>query len=155
MSIELKLEALTKAIEENTAALLAAAGGEAAPSKTAAKTTPAKTTPAQTTAAKTTAAKKGEGVTLEQVQEVFGGFLKIDDEKKRATRKKFAATLLEQYGVKKASDVDPQDYAELVSFIERVLAGEKVDPSTAGARIKALDSGEEEEQEEEEEDSMV
>ena len=87
------------------------------------------------------------------MKEVFGGFLKIDDEKKRALRKKFAGTLLEQYGVTKASDLDPQDYAEAVGFIERALAGEKVDPSTAGARLKA--GGADEQEEEEEDDGMV
>ena len=161
MSIEVTLKELTEALKANTAALLSAGGstgGAAAEEGKPAKPAAGKTT--KPAAGKTTkpaakpAAEEGEGeVDLDKVKEVFGGFLKIDDEKKRALRKKFAGTLLEQYGVTKASDLDPQDYAEAVGFIERALAGEKVDPSTAGARLKA--GGADEQEEEEEDDGMV
>ena len=165
MSIEVTLKELTEALKANTAALLSAGGSTggatggatAEEGKTTKPAAAGKTT--KPAAGKTTkpaakpAAEESEGeVDLDKVKEVFGGFLKIDDEKKRALRKKFAGTLLEQYGVAKASDLDPQDYAEAVDFIERALAGEKVDPSTAGARLKAAGGAEEEE---EEDDGMV
>lgn len=165
MSIEVTLKELTEALKANTAALLSAGGSTGGAAAAAAEEgKPAKPAAGKTTkpaaAGKTTkpaakpAAEEGEGeVDLDKVKEVFGGFLKIDDEKKRALRKKFAGTLLEQYGVTKASDLDPQDYAEAVDFIERALAGEKVDPSTAGARLKA--AGGTDEVEEEEDDGMV
>ena len=164
MSIEVTLKELSEALKANTAALLSAGGATGGATAEEGKTTkPAaagKTT--KPAAGKTTkpaakpAAEESESegeVDLDKVKEVFGGFLKIDDEKKRALRKKFAGTLLEQYGVAKASDLDPQDYAEAVGFIERALAGEKVDPSTAGARLKA--GGADEQEEEEEDDGMV
>lgn len=168
MSIEVTLKELTEALKANTEALRAAGGaapaGEAKATDkpagkpagkpaAAGKATEGKAAGKATTgkAAAKAAAKGGDEVDLDKVKEVFGGFLKIDDEKKRTLRKKFAATLLEQYGVTKASDLDPQDYAEAVDFVERALAGEKVDPSTAGARVKA-EAGNEEEQEEEEEE---
>lgn len=167
MSIEVTLKELTEALKANTAALLSAGGstggatggataeeGKTTKPAAAGKTTkPAagKTTKPAAKPAAEESESEGE-VDLDKVKDVFGGFLKIDDEKKRALRKKFAGTLLEQYGVAKASDLDPQDYAEAVDFIERALAGEKVDPSTAGARLKAAGGAEEEE---EEDDGMV
>ena len=152
MSIEVTLKELTEALKANTAALLSAGGSTAGGSTGGAAAAAAEEGKTTKPAAKP-AAEEDEGeVDLDKVKEVFGGFLKIDDEKKRALRKKFAGTLLEQYGVTKASDLDPQDYAEAVDFIERALAGEKVDPSTAGARLKAAGGDDEVE---EEDDGMV
>lgn len=74
---------------------------------------------------------KAEAPTLDDVKKTFGGFLKIDDEKKRENRKKWAATLLEQFGVVRATELKPEHRAEAIDYIERVLGGEKLDPKTA------------------------
>ena len=74
---------------------------------------------------------KAKAPTLDDIKKTFGGFLKIDDEKKRDNRKKWAATLLEQFGVERATELKPEHRAEAIDYIERVLGGEKLDPKTA------------------------
>lgn len=78
--------------------------------------------------------EEGDGDDLpteDDIKKTFGGFLKIDDEAKREKRKAFVATLLEQFGVERATLLKPEHRAEAISFIERALKGEKVDPKTA------------------------
>lgn len=75
--------------------------------------------------------EEGKVPTEDDIKKTFGGFLKIDDEAKREKRKAFVATLLEQFGVERATLLKPEHRAEAISFIERILGGERVDPKTA------------------------
>ena len=119
MSLEDKIEALTKAVEANTAAVekqnetvAKALGGSAAKSTgTAAKSTTAK----KTTTRKSTA--KPKALTGEDIRGLYGPYLAGASDK--ATKKRLIETtkpLLEHFGVDKITEVDEDQRKEAMEF---------------------------------------
>ena len=108
MSLEAKIEALTAALQENTAALT----GSAKPaSKPAGK--PAGKAPAKKPAAKKT-------TTTDDATEKFGAYLASDpDAAKVAVR-----AIVAHFGVKRVSEIEESDLDEALVFLGQFQEGE-------------------------------
>lgn len=105
MSLEQKIEVLTAAIEANTAALLAAAGGEAAEKPAATKPAAGKTGGAKSGAAGKTTAKK---VSADEARAVL---VKIKDEFDIAEARK----VLEKHSLAKMAEVSDENAAAVLA----------------------------------------
>ncbi len=133
MSLEAKIEELTAALKENTAAMAAAAeaykafgaaGGDA-PSAGAAdgekrgRGRPKKedAEPAKKEDPKPENKKAAE-VSDDKVREVFGAFMGVEDADEREKRKTFVKDLLKGYGVAKALEIPADKREEALQKVE-------------------------------------
>lgn len=118
MSLEQKIEALTAAVEANTAMLqgIAKAGGKAAAASTE-TTKPAGTKPAGTT-------KKKTGPTQEEVAERFGAYLKVSDKDERKERIANMGKINAHFEVAKITDAEPAQWKEALEMLDKLEAGE-------------------------------
>lgn len=78
-------------------------------------------------------AKKGvEHPPVEALVEVFARYLPKDlDKETRAERAKFVKPLLERFGAARASELLPEHRALAMNLVERKMAGEDIDPTSA------------------------
>lgn len=88
---------------------------------------------ADTKAKKAADAKKGaEHPPVEALVEVFARYLPKDlDKETRAERAKFVKPLLERFGAARASELLPEHRALAMNLVERKMAGEDIDPTSA------------------------
>lgn len=70
--------------------------------------------------------------TIEQLVEVFASYLPKDlDAAERAQRAKFVKPLLERFGASRAKEILPEHRALAMNLVERKMAGEDIDPTSA------------------------
>ncbi|WP_312388145.1 hypothetical protein [Stutzerimonas nitrititolerans] len=83
--------------------------------------------------AESTTEKKGaEHPPVEALVEVFARYLPKDlDKETRAERAKFVKPLLERFGAARASELLPEHRALAMNLVERKMAGEDIDPTSA------------------------
>lgn len=115
MSLEAKIEALTAAVEANTEAVLAAAGGAAkAPAKSG------------TVAKKTTAAKKTtkKAPTADDLAEQFGSYMKTGSKDARDEAKANVKAIIGHFDVDRITNLDEENYAEALELLAKFKAGE-------------------------------
>lgn len=119
--LEEKIDALIAAINENTAvhkgiaSKLGAAAAGAGAGKTAGAAAGGKAAGA---AAGKTAANKPKAKTIEDIRAAFGGYLSTKDKALREVRLEQVAAINNHFGVAKASDLDPKDYAEALGYLK-------------------------------------
>jgi hypothetical protein len=125
MSLEDHLSALTKAVEANTAALSKIAGAAKAATGTAGKSAGADAgaKPAATAAAKKPATPKAP--TIDDIRTKFGGYLSTDDAELRAVRKEQCVRIYDHFGVKKATELAPENFAEALGYLASFENGEE------------------------------
>lgn len=127
MSLEAAIEKLTAAVEANTAALKAGGG------KVSAGTAADKAIEAEAKRAagnkKPAAAKK---VTLDTIKERFGGYLGIEDKAERKARIGHVQTIVDHFGVSKASELEEENWAEALAFLKQYEDGETPDFGDGG-----------------------
>lgn len=122
MSLEAAIEKLTAAVEANTAALKAG-GGKVTAGTAADKAIEAEAKRAAG-AKKPAAAKK---VTLDTIKERFGGYLGIEDKAERKVRIGHVQTIVDHFGVGKASELEEENWAEALAFLKQYEDGETPD----------------------------
>ena len=122
MGIESQMQALTEALNNHTAALNAFVKAGAKGGSTASASTSTKTESAGTT--KPAADKKKKGITLEQVQEKFGGYLKVTDKAERAERLANVQKINAHFGVSKISEAEASEWPEAFQMLDKFIAGE-------------------------------
>lgn len=126
MSLEAAIEKLTAAVEANTAALKAG-GGKATAATAADKAIEAEAKRATST--RKPAAKK---VTLDTIKERFGGYLGIEDKAERKERIGHVQTIVDHFGVAKASELEEENWAEALAFLKQYEDGETPDFGDGG-----------------------
>lgn len=115
---EEKVEALREA---NEAARQAAAAEKKAAEKPAAKP-----------AAKAAAKKEAAAPSLDDLIAVFSSYLPKDlDKDERAKRAEFVKPMLARFGAAKATELPEENRALAINLVQRKMAGEDVDPTTA------------------------
>lgn len=121
MSLEALLTRLADSLDRNSAAMesLNKKAGGAAP---AAADKPAASKPA---ASKATG--KAKTLTVDDIAEAFGGYLKGGDADSRAEAKDNVKAILNHFGVERASHIDPGDFAEAMKYLNQFKAGETPD----------------------------
>lgn len=133
MSLEDKIEALTAAVEANTAALL---GGEAPAEKAPAKKAPAKA-PAKKAPAKKPAAKKGP--TADDIAKQFGEYLKTGDEDEREAAKANVKAIISHMETDRITNLDPEQYQDALDYLDAFKNGD--DPFGDGEEEEEDDDG--------------
>ena len=124
MSIEDKLDALKKAVEENTkvqqdvVAVLRGGGAKA----TAGGTTKT-TTEAKSGTTKKTATKKSDVPTVEDIAKRFGAYMANEDEDEANAAKANVRALTEHFGVARVSLVPEDKRKELLDMLDQYEAG--------------------------------
>lgn len=114
--------------KEKTAELKAKNAAEAKAKKEAAAASSSKKESAEGKAEKSTATHP----TIEQLVEVFASYLPKDlDAAERAQRAKFVKPLLERFGASRAKEILPEHRALAMNLVERKMAGEDIDPTSA------------------------
>lgn len=111
MSIEDKLDALTKAVT-SLEATISKSGGAA----------PAKPAPAGTT--KKADPKKKAGPTLDTIKEKFGGYLAGQKGAEKAKRMAQVQSINEYFGVERATMLDEDKYEEALGYLAAYEEGE-------------------------------
>lgn len=121
-SLEEALAENTAAIKAHTAMLAKLGGAKAADApKSAGAAAGAK--PAATAAAKKPAAPKAP--TIDDIRTKFGGYLSTDDAELRAVRKEQCVRIYDHFGVKKATELAPENFAEALGYLATFEAGEE------------------------------
>lgn len=113
MSLEAKIEELTEALKENTAALL---GSEAK--------TPAKKPAGKKPPAKKPAGKKDDEITVDELAKKFGAYLKTGDKDERAAAAANVKALIDHYDTDRLTNLDAENYAEALDYLKQFEAGE-------------------------------
>lgn len=117
------IEKLTAALEANTAiqekVLAALQGGKAASAKTETKAAPK-------TESKPAGTKAGgkKKTSVEDVAEAFGGYLGVKDKAEREERKANVKSIVEYFGVNKATEIDPDSFDEALGYLQQYIDGE-------------------------------
>lgn len=62
--------------------------------------------------------KKGKAPTEDELREVFGGFMRVDDEDERESRKSFVKGVLKEYKVAKATEIPENERANAIQVIK-------------------------------------
>lgn len=125
------IEALTAALEANTAiqtkvlAALTSKGGAAASGTKAA--TDEKTKPAGD---KPKAAGGKKKTTVEDIAAAFGGYLGIKDKDEREVRKANVKAIVDYFGAAKATEIPAESYDEALGYLQQYIDGET--PEFAG-----------------------
>lgn len=122
MSLEDKIDALTKAVEANTAALTKI-GAAAKPAAASGGGKPA--------AAKPAASAKPKAPTIDDLRTKFGAYLSVKDADERETRKGHVQAINDYFGVAKVTELDAANYAEALAYLAQYEKGET--PEFAGA----------------------
>jgi len=138
MSIEKTLAELTEALNNHTAALTAFVKSSKGGTTAGASASTKADTKAETTASKP---RKPKGITLEAVQEKFGGYLKVADKEERAARLANVVAINKHFGVAKMTEADPSIWPEAFEILDRVIAGEDVDDVLGGGDEGDEDDG--------------
>jgi hypothetical protein len=145
------IEELTAALKANTAALekmMEMSGGKAAASSSSSsgKSTAAKSSGGKAASGgkKATPAKK-KGPTLDQVSEAFTEYLGVKDKDVRKERIGEVKSILEYFGVGKATEIEEENWAEALGYLKQYEDGEVPD----------FDGGEEEEEDEDDDGALV
>jgi hypothetical protein len=113
MALEDAIVALTKAVEANTAALT---GGKA-PAKASGSTS---SKPAAS-GKKTTTSKKKAEITVDEVAEAFGKYLKA--EKANGARDNIQK-ISAHFGADRVTEIEPEHFAEAMELLKQYEAGE-------------------------------
>lgn len=149
MSLEQAIKELTVQVtrqNDNLEKMLATAS--ASKTATADVKTPAKT-PAKAAAAKTPAKTPAKAAakktTVDDIAKAFGGYLKTGDSEAREAAKANVKSIVDYFGVAKATAISEDDWAEALGYLAQFEAGEEVEFS----------GGEEGGEEEEEEEALV
>lgn len=143
MSLEALLTRLADSLDRNSAAMEALnkkAGGSApaAADKPATASKPAANKPAAGKAS----GGKAKALTVDDIAEAFGGYLKGGDADARAEAKDNVKAILNHFGVERASHIDPSDFAEAMKFLKQFQAGETPDFMNDGGDEDGGDDGE-------------
>ena len=128
MSLEAAIEKLTAAVEANTAALKA--GGKVTAGSAADKAIEAEAKRAAGSKPATRAASKK--VTLDTIKERFGGYLGIEDKAERKERIGHVQSIVDHFGVAKASELEEENWAEALAFLKQYEDGETPDFGDGG-----------------------
>ncbi len=121
------IEKLTAALEANTAAInkmIEMSGGKAA-AGTKAADKPAADKPAA--AKPKAAAGKKKKTSGDDVAAAFGAYLGIKDADERAERKENVKAIVEYFGAKKATEIDPDRFDEALGYLQQYIDGETPD----------------------------
>lgn len=124
MSLEAAIEKLTAAVEANTAAIKGG-GGKASSASAADKAIEAEAKRAASSKPATRAASKK--VTLDTIKERFGGYLGIEDKAERKERIGHVQSIVDHFGVAKASELEEENWAEALAFLKQYEDGETPD----------------------------
>lgn len=115
MSLEDTMAELTAAIKEQTAFLKSMKGGGGSPTEAS-------------VAAKAAAGKKSSGkITLDTIKEKFGTYLGVEDKAERKERIANVTAIVDHFGVKKASELEEENWAEALGYLKQFEAGETPD----------------------------
>lgn len=127
MSLEALLTRLADSLDRNSAAMEALnkkAGGSAP----AAADKPAASKPAANKpAAGKASGGKAKALTVDDIAEAFGGYLKGGDADARAEAKDNVKAILNHFGVERASHIEPENFAEAMKYLKQFQAGETPD----------------------------
>lgn len=142
MPIWERVAALLEQSNEGRAAALAAAQNlaQAEPKTTRTRkaaetktdTAPASETPAapatvtETPAAAPVVQEAPKVPTIEEVRQIFGNYMTVDDPTEREKRKSFVVSLLAEIGVAKAGEIPEDQRARAIDLVKRKQAGEDV-----------------------------
>lgn len=140
MSVEALLTRLIESLDRNSAAMeaLNKKAGGAAP---AASEKPA-SKPAASKPAASKASGKAKTLTVDDIAEAFGGYLKGGDADARAEAKDNVKAILNHFGVERASHIDPGDFAEAMKYLNQFKAGETPDFMNDGGEEDGGEDGE-------------
>lgn len=98
----------------------------------AAKKAAAAEKPAAKAAAKPAAKKEAAAPSLDDLIAVFSSYLPKDlDKDERAKRAEFVKPMLARFGAAKATELPEENRALAINLVQRKMAGEDVDPTTA------------------------
>lgn len=126
MSLEEALAENTAAIKAHTA-MLAKLGGQkaetAAPKSAGAAAGAAK--PAGGAAKTTAKPATPKAPTIDDIRTKFGGYLSTDDADLRAVRKEQCVRIYDHFGVKKATEIPAENYAEALGYLATFENGEE------------------------------
>lgn len=112
MSLENAIAELTKAVKENTAAVL----GGAAPAKSTGKA-PAKSTD------KTTK-KKNDGPSVDDLADAFGNYMKGGSKADREEAKANVKKIVDHFEAPRITEMAPENFAEALKLLEQYKDGE-------------------------------
>ncbi len=124
------IEALTAALEANTAIqtkVLAALSGKAAGGAAAGAAAGKPAAAAAGKPAGKPAAGKPKKTTVEDIAAAFGGYLGIKDKDEREVRKGNVKAIVDYFGVAKATELDPTNYDEALAYLQQYIDGEEPD----------------------------
>jgi hypothetical protein len=121
MSIEKALADLTAAVTAQTA-LMTSLAGKAGAATTGAAGAATGGKPASTKAAETPKAK-----TIEDVRVAASAWLGVEDPAARATAKAQMKTIIDHFGIEKATAVSAEQIPEMLAYIAAYQKGEKPD----------------------------
>jgi len=123
---------ITESIYNEKQAALKEKNAADAKAKKAADAKAKKEADAKKGAESTTEKKGAEHPPVEALVEVFARYLPKDlDKETRAERAKFVKPLLERFGAARASELLPEHRALAMNLVERKMAGEDIDPTSA------------------------
>lgn len=115
--------AAVKALTVALAPLAKAAGGAAAPKSAGAGAGAGKPATAAAKPAGKPAAPKAP--TIDDIRTKFGGYLSTDDAELRAVRKEQCVRIYDHFGVKKATELAPENFAEALGYLASFENGEE------------------------------
>lgn len=118
MSVEALLTRLIESLDRNSAAMEALnkkAGGSAPASEKS------------TSKAETKPASKAKSLTVDDIAEAFGGYLKGGDADARAEAKENVKAILSHFGVERASHIEPENFSEALRYLDQFKAGKTPD----------------------------
>lgn len=125
-SLEEAIAELNGNIVKLTAALAPlakAAGGTAAPKSAGAAAGAAK--PAGGAAKTSAKPATPKAPTIDDIRTKFGGYLSTDDADLRAVRKEQCVRIYDHFGVKKATEIPAENYAEALGYLATFENGEE------------------------------
>lgn len=129
MTLEVQLDALTKALDKNTTALeailsKAPAGASAGKAADAGKAD----APGQTKAPGGAATGKGGGktkaATEDDLRNAFGSYLSVKDKAEREVRKGNVKAILDHFGAAKATELAKENWADAIAYVAVFEKGE-------------------------------
>lgn len=143
MSVEALLTRLIESLDRNSTAMeaLNKKAGATAPATSDKPAASGKPAASNKPAASGKAGSKAKALTVDDIAEAFGGYLKGGDADARAEAKDNVKAILNHFGVERASHIDPGDFAEAMKYLNQFKAGETPDFMNDGGGEGGEDDG--------------
>lgn len=122
------MEKLTAALEANTAAMLKMI--EMSGGKTSGGSSSGASSSAKGSSGKGSAGKKKE-TSVDDVAKAFSDYLAVKDNDERSKRKDNVKAIVDYFGAKRATEIDPSNFDEALGYLQQYIDGET--PEFAGA----------------------